>query len=86
MVAPEYAIARQGEGWIYVIDGRPSDAFASREEAETAAKSAAKRRAERAEERADSEKELDEGLEGTFPASDPVSITRTTHPGAPEKN
>lgn len=29
------------------------------------------------------EEELDEGLEDTFPASDPVSATRTTRTGAP---
>ncbi|KQZ14521.1 hypothetical protein ASD44_10895 [Mesorhizobium sp. Root554] len=29
--------------------------------------------------------ELDEGLEDTFPASDPVSITATAIPGAPFK-
>ncbi|MDG4901637.1 MULTISPECIES: hypothetical protein [unclassified Mesorhizobium] len=31
------------------------------------------------------EEELEEGLEGTFPASDPVSITSTTIPGGPAK-
>ena len=31
------------------------------------------------------EEELEEGLEDTFPASDPVSITSTTIPGAPAK-
>ncbi len=31
------------------------------------------------------EEELEEGLEGTFPASDPVSITGTAIPGAPAK-
>lgn len=29
------------------------------------------------------EEELEEGLEGTFPASDPVSVTQTTRTGAP---
>ncbi len=29
------------------------------------------------------DEELDEGLEGTFPASDPASVTRSTHPGKP---
>jgi biopolymer transport protein ExbB/TolQ len=29
---------------------------------------------------------LAEGLEDTFPASDPVSVTTTTTPGAPPKN
>lgn len=31
------------------------------------------------------EEELDEGLEDTFPASDPVSITSSTHSGGPKK-
>jgi hypothetical protein len=35
--------------------------------------------------RRDKEEELDEGLEGTFPASDPVSPTGSTTTGAPEK-
>lgn len=34
---------------------------------------------------ADEPDELDEGLEDTFPASDPVSVTTTTTPGAPPK-
>jgi hypothetical protein len=29
------------------------------------------------------EAELDSGLEGTFPASDPVAVTSTTTPGRP---
>lgn len=31
------------------------------------------------------EQELEEGLEDTFPASDPVSITSSAIPGAPAK-
>lgn len=31
------------------------------------------------------EQELEEGLEDTFPASDPVSVTSTSHPGGPSK-
>ncbi|OBQ78068.1 hypothetical protein [Mesorhizobium sp. WSM3873] len=31
------------------------------------------------------EEELEEGLEDTFPASDPVSITSTTIPGGPAR-
>ena len=31
------------------------------------------------------EEELEEGLEDTFPASDPVSITGSSIPGAPAK-
>jgi len=30
-------------------------------------------------------RELDEGLEGSFPASDPVSVTSTVIPGGPAK-
>jgi hypothetical protein len=33
----------------------------------------------------DREQELEEGLEDTFPASDPVSVTSTAHPGGPKK-
>lgn len=69
MTAQDYAITEQGDGWIYVIDGRRSDTFKSRKDAEEAAISAVERRSER-------EEQLDEGLEDTFPASDPVSITR----------
>ena len=35
--------------------------------------------------RAKDESELQEGLEDTFPASDPVSPTSTTTPGGPKK-
>jgi hypothetical protein len=73
----EYAIDKRDSGWVYVIESRTSDVFSSREEAEDAAIAAAKRRAER-------DEELDEALEDTFPASDPVSATRTTHPGKPQ--
>ncbi len=66
----DYEITRQDSGWIYVIDSRRSPVFATRAEAESAAKSASERREER-------ENQLDEGLEETFPASDPVSVTRT---------
>lgn len=77
MNEPGYAVAQHEDGWIYVIDGKASDAFGSREEAEEAAKSAVKRRAER-------EDQLEEGLEDTFPASDPVSVTRP-HPSKPDQ-
>jgi biopolymer transport protein ExbB/TolQ len=40
-------------------------------------------RAER--ERANTEEELEEGLEDTFPASDPVSATSSTTTGAPKQ-
>lgn len=64
-----YYLIEENEGWRYVIDSERSAAFGSRQEAEEAARSAAERRSER-------EEQLDEGLEDTFPASDPVSVTR----------
>ena len=76
MGTPDYSIVQNEKGWIYVIDGKASDAFGSRKEAVQAAHSAIERRSER-------EAELDEGLEETFPASDPVSATRSSHPGKP---
>lgn len=79
MADHEYAIAEHENGFIYVIDGRASDVFGSRDEADQAARSAIERRAER-------EDALDEGLEDTFPASDPVSVTRTGHAGEPKRN
>jgi hypothetical protein len=33
----------------------------------------------------DEEEELDEGLKGSFPASDPVSVTTPTRPGRPHR-
>ena len=35
---------------------------------------------------AEAEEELEEGLEDTFPASDPVSITGTTTSGGPKRD
>lgn len=69
MTNTEFDIIERDGGWAYVIDSKRSDVFDSREEAESAAKSAQKRRQER-------ENQLNEGLEETFPASDPVSVTR----------
>ena len=49
-------------------------------------KSPAVRSLEREEKRKPSpEDELEEGLEDTFPASDPVSVTEPTVPGAPKR-
>jgi hypothetical protein len=33
----------------------------------------------------DKDQQLDEGLEDTFPASDPISVTSTSIPGGPKK-
>jgi hypothetical protein len=38
---------------------------------------------EREKRRKEDEDELEEGLEDTFPASDPVSVTQPTRPGKP---
>ncbi|WP_370319320.1 hypothetical protein [Oricola sp.] len=64
-----YYLIEENGGWRYVIDSERSASFSSRQEAEDAARSAAMRRSER-------EDQLEEGLEDTFPASDPVSVTR----------
>ena len=49
-------------------------------------KSAAVRSVEKERDRERLEEELEEGLEETFPASDPVSVTRTSHIGRPQRN
>jgi hypothetical protein len=46
-------------------------------------KSAAVRSYEKEKRRKEDEEELDEGLEDTFPASDPVSVTQPSTPGKP---
>ncbi|RWM11973.1 hypothetical protein [Mesorhizobium sp.] len=48
-------------------------------------KSAAVRSLEQERHREIEEEELEEGLEDTFPASDPVSIISTSIPGSPAK-
>jgi hypothetical protein len=48
-------------------------------------KTAAVRSLENERHREIEEEELEEGLEDTFPASDPVSITSTSIPGGPAK-
>jgi hypothetical protein len=42
--------------------------------------------ADRSKDQDELSRELDEGLEDTFPASDPVSVTSTAIPGAPRKS
>lgn len=59
----------------------------SRRDAAPVRETAATRSFEAERERnAAAEDELEEGLEDTFPASDPVSATNTVTPGAPPKN
>lgn len=65
----DYEIVQEDGGWIYVIESKRSAVFETRSEAEEAARKAAENRSDR-------EEQLDEGLEDTFPASDPVSVTR----------
>jgi hypothetical protein len=45
--------------------------------------SAAVRSYEKEKRRKENEEELEEGLEDTFPASDPVSVTQPSKPGKP---
>jgi len=77
----EKAAARQATRRLYEEDETapaPAAAAVARETPATRSL-----RAEQAE--AEDSDELEEGLEDTFPASDPVSATSTTTPGAPQK-
>ncbi|MEI2384856.1 DUF2188 domain-containing protein [Breoghania sp. JC706] len=67
-------IVHRDDGWAYVVAGRISQSFGTREDAVAAGKAAA-------EEQAVLDGELDEGLRGTFPASDPVSAVQRGHTG-----
>ncbi|MCY0147543.1 hypothetical protein OEG84_07400 [Hoeflea sp. G2-23] len=78
----EYVLEKRDGGWAYVIDGRHSAIYASREAAIKVAKGDTKPDTFNQE----LDDELEEGLEDTFPASDPVSITRTSHPGGPDRS
>lgn len=65
MADQSYEIIEKDGGWAYKTGSEVSRAFKSREEAEEAAKHDM-----------DVDNELKEGLEDTFPASDPVSATQ----------
>ncbi|PTW59386.1 uncharacterized protein DUF2188 [Breoghania corrubedonensis] len=67
-------VVQREDGWAYVVEGRVSQSFGTREDAQAAGKAAA-------EEQAEKEGELEEGLRDTFPASDPVSVTQSGHTG-----
>ena len=82
MKKDEYELEQRNGGWTYVVDGRYSPVYATREAAIEAAGLAGKSRT--FDQRLDDE--LEEGLEDTFPASDPVSITRSSHVGGPDRN
>jgi hypothetical protein len=60
------------------MSGSPKSSQGQRDE-----KSGAVRSLERSRRAALDEEELEEGLDDTFPASDPVSITGSSIPGAP---
>lgn len=65
MADQSYEIIEKDGGWAYKTESEVSRVFKSREEAEEAAKHDM-----------DVDNELKEGLEDTFPASDPVSATQ----------
>ncbi|MDF1778128.1 MAG: hypothetical protein P1V13_19025 [Rhizobiaceae bacterium] len=73
-----HELQQRDGGWTYVINGRHSPVYASREAAIDAAKSATFDQ--------ELDDELEEGLEGSFPASDPVSVTRSSHIGGPDRS
>lgn len=69
MTERTYELVEKDGGWAFKMDGNVSQVFESREKAEEAAKHDL-----------EIESELQEGLEETFPASDPVSVTRSGDP------
>jgi hypothetical protein len=75
-----YTLEENREGWSFVVEGRRSPTYATRRQAAIAAE------IEKNERERGMEEELDAGLEGTFPASDPVSVTNPVTVGAPEEN
>jgi len=77
-----YELEQCDGGWAYVMDGQHSPIYASREAAISAAKSVTKPSTFDQE----LDDELEEGLEDTFPASDPVSVTRSNHIGGPDRS
>ena len=74
----DYEIVERNGGWAFKVGDRWSTVYSSREDAITAANE------ERSSGRSDDKSELQEGLEETFPASDPVSSTNTSHAGKPD--
>ncbi|MBU4531231.1 MAG: hypothetical protein KUA43_13795 [Hoeflea sp.] len=78
----EYELEKQDGGWVYVIDGRRSAYYANCEAATIAAKGETE--PDTFDKKLDDE--LEEGLEDTFPASDPVSVTRSSHAGGPDRS
>lgn len=74
----DYKLEQRDGGWVYVIDDRHSPVYATREAAIDAAEDGTFDQA--------LDDELEEGLEETFPASDPVSVTRSSHIGGPDRS
>ncbi|TDH38773.1 hypothetical protein E2A64_06675 [Pseudohoeflea suaedae] len=79
MSKENFEIEQRLNGYSFVIDNRHSPVYSTREMAETAAREELKT----LKEREDDEDELNEGLEDTFPASDPVAVTSSGHAGEP---
>lgn len=81
----EAAAQRRATRRLYEKDepARPTAAETQRETPAT--RSLRAERAEAARRKDDEEEKLEEGLEDTFPASDPVSVTSTTTSGAPKR-
>lgn len=82
MKSHEYEIEKRDGGWAYVVDGRYSPVFGSHEAATDAAKGGTKPNTFDQE----LDDELEEGLEDTFPASDPISVTRNSRIGGPNRS
>ena len=74
-----YEIEERNGGWAYKIGDRYSTIYGTRENALLAAEEAIASKKEENDDR------LEEGLEDTFPASDPVSMTSTSHAGKPAR-
>lgn len=78
MSGDAYTLEEGKDGWCYVMHGRRSPVYATRQQAALAAE------LEKNERKRENEEELETGLEDTFPASDPVSVTSPTTAGGPE--
>lgn len=79
MTNEHFEIEQRLNGYSFVIGNRHSPVYSTREMAETAAREELKSMKEIENE----EDELETGLEDTFPASDPVSVTSSGHAGDP---
>lgn len=79
MTNENFEIEQRLNGYSFVIGNRHSPVYSTREMAETAAREELKSMKEIE----NDEDELETGLEDTFPASDPVSVTSSGHAGDP---